>query len=518
MKNLPIGIQTFRDFSGQGYIYVDKTKQIHDLFARGGQYYFFFRPRRFGKSLLISTLAELFAGNKELFKGLWIYDKIQWTRHPIIRIDSSTFDYETPERLEASLLKFLGDTARSYGVTLTRDSSCKGGFVELIEKLSGQGKVVILVDDYDKPVTHYMEKNEIEKAVAVRDILKDFYSIIKSSDAHLCFALITGVSNCSQASAFSGLNNFTDITVSDDFSTLLGFTETELRHYFAPYLERLAGDRGISEEQLIEQINDYYNGYSWDGKSFVYNPFSILNMLQEGMLKNYWFSAGVPTFLTRLARKQQFELMVLENVPVRNYNLDIYDVEKIETLPLLFQNGFLTIKRTTTRDLVSTYHLSYPNREVRDSFLNHLLGEYTQNPLSSVGQTLELIKQAIDADDIERFIQEIQSLMNSIPYYLFIDAQDTYYYSILYLALRLSGAEILGGQYFYIDRLDAALETENKIYIMEFKMGSEQDALTQIKKRKYYEKYLGNGKDIVLMGIGLDSQNRNVGGYLVENL
>jgi hypothetical protein len=517
MKNLPLSIQTFRDFIELDYIYVDKTKLIHDLFARGGKYYFLSRPRRFGKSVLISTLAEIFSGNKELFKGLWIYDKIQWPQYPVIHMDFSTIDFTSPQKLKDSIKKFLDETAISHGLTLDKDNSDKESFVQLIKKLSAKGRVVILIDEYDKPLIQYVEAGEIKTAREIRKVLKNFYGILKGMDAYLRFVFLTGVSKFSKLSVFSDLNNLIDITLVGDYATLLGYTEEELRHYFFPYINRMTEKQGMSADGLIEAIRDWYNGYSWDGKNFVYNPFSILNLFNTGSFKNFWFSTGTPTFLIKLVRSNRREPIEFEDFPVLGYTFDSYDLESMDIAGLLFQAGYLTIKKTTINDMVETFHLSYPNREVRDSFLTHLFGEYAQQDLSSGTQILKRISKAIAADNPDLFIQEIKSLFASIPYNIFIGDREAYYHSLIYLILRLSGAAIRCEDPTNLGRIDAVLESEKKIYIMEFKMGNEQEALKQIKEKKYYEKYLGCGKEIVLLGVGFDPEKRNICAYLPGN-
>lgn len=517
-----MGIQTFRDFHELDYLYVDKTRQIHDLFARGGKYYFLSRPRRFGKSLLISTLVEIFSGNQELFKGLWIYDKIKWTRHPVIHIDFSKIDFASPGTLEESIKKFLDKTAKSYDLTLEKKRTYKESFVELIEKMAVKGKVVVLIDEYDKPIIEYVEANKIETAIEIRTVLKQFYSVIKGSDAFLRFVFITGVSKFSRVSIFSDLNNLVDITLMANYSTLLGYTEEELRHYFSSYIKPLAEKLAVSENHLTQAIQKWYNGYSWDGENFVYNPFSILNLFNSNSFENFWFSSGTPTFLVKLIKNRQSDVEEFEDFPVKSYTFDSYDIEHMELAALLFQTGYLTIKKIIAKGIfrTKTYHLSYPNQEVRQSFLTQLFREYTQKNLSSCTQFLERINEAVEADDIDRFVQEIKSLFASIPYHIFIGEREAYYHTVIYLVLKINGAEVRCEDPTNIGRLDAVLETANKIYIMEFKLGkgSEQEALEQIKQKKYYEKYRGKGKNIVLIGAAFDPEDRNIGNYLLENL
>jgi hypothetical protein len=484
----------------------------------GGRYYFLSRPRRFGKSLLISTLAEIFSGNKELFKGLWLYDKIPWTQYPVIHIDCSKITFKTPEMLEETLGHLFEEIAANHNIQLGHGLFFKEKFGKLLEKMSRKQKVVILIDEYDKPMAEYMEAGEIESAIEIRKVLKNFYSVIKGSDAYLRFVFITGVSKFSKVSVFSDLNNLRDITLSKQFATILGYTGEELVHYFDPYMNRLAQELDMSKKQLLKDIQQWYNGYSWDGENFVYNPFSILNLFTENSFENYWFSTGTPTFLIKRIKSQRGQPMEYESLPVKRYTFDSYDIETMDIAALLFQTGYLTIKQIILDDNEKIYRLSYPNKEVRDSFLNYLLGEYTQQKLSSTTQILERMKKKLVLDDIAGFVAEIKLLFASIPYHIFIGEREAYYHTVIYLVLSLSGAAVKVEDPTNIGRIDAVLETRNKIYIMEFKIGSEQEALAQIKAMKYYEKYLGKGKEIVLMGIGFDPGKRNLGNWLLESL
>ncbi len=518
MKNLPIGVQTFSKLINGDYLYIDKTRDIYNLFAEGGQYYFLSRPRRFGKSLLITTLAEIFSGNKELFKGLWIYDKIEWTQYPVIHLDLSKISFKTPEVLEKALETRIEKIAADFNIRLDHDLFFKEKFGQLLEKMSQKQKVVILIDEYDKPMIEYIEAEEIEKANQIRKVLKNFYGVIKASDASLRFVFITGVSKFSKVSVFSDLNNLRDITLSEQFAALLGYTEMELQHYFEPYLKEMIAETGNSRSQLLEKIRKWYNGYSWDGRNFVYNPFSILNLFTEKTFGNFWFSTGTPTFLIQLIKNQQADIMEFENLPVNSFTFDSYDIENMEIAALLFQTGYLTVKEIAIENEEKTYELSYPNHEVRNSFLTHLLGMYTQKKIGSHIRLVKDMGKAVEAGDLDRFIQKIKSLFASIPYHIFIGEREAYYHSIIYLVLSLSGVTVRPEEPTNIGRIDAVMETGNKIYIMEFKMGSELEALAQIKEMKYYEKYLNSGKQIVLMGIGFDAEKRNIGNYKLENL
>ncbi|MCP5051488.1 MAG: ATP-binding protein [bacterium] len=518
MKNLPVGIQTFSKLIEGDYLYIDKTRDIYNLFAKGGQYYFLSRPRRFGKSLLISTMAELFSGNKELFKGLWIYDKIQWIKYPVIHIDLTKVNSDTPERLQKSLGRLMDDIAESHGISLDPNRYYDEKFAQLISKLSKKGTVVILIDEYDKPIIRYVETDEIETAKQIRDVLKSFYGVIKASDEFLHFVFITGVSKFSKVSVFSDLNNLTDITLREKFSTIAGYTEAEMKHYFPPYIEKMAEKRGMPQEYLTQTIRKWYNGYSWDGTNFVYNPFSILNLFNDDGFGNFWFSTGTPTFLIQLIKSQKMDIMAFESLIMDEFAFDNNDIDTMEISALLFQTGYLTIKKVILKNVKKKYELSYPNYEVRNAFLTYLLGEFTQKKPAFNTQLIERIGNAVEADNMEGFVQELKTLFAAIPYNIFIGEREAYYHTVIYLVLRLNGIDARPEDPTNTGRIDAVVETGKNIYIMEFKMGSEQDALNQIKDMKYYEKYQGKGKEIVLMGIGFDPEKRNIGNYIFESL
>lgn len=375
MKNLPLGIQTFRDIIIQDYLYVDKTKVIYNLFFAGGKYYFISRPRRFGKSLFISTLKEIFSGNKELFKGLWIYDKIDWAAQPVIHIDFSSLDHENAQVLKKSLVETVDVIGAEYGVQLTA-SSYKNRFGELIRELSKNGKVVVLIDEYDKPIIDHLDNLKIAKEN--RKILRTFYETLKGADQYLKFVFITGVSKFSRVSVFSGLNNLRDITLSGEFSTLLGWTEEDLVGYFSEAIKDLAKEKKVTYDFLLQNIKRWYNGYSWNGIDFVYNPHSILNFFKERQFDNYWFTSATPTFLIEQIRNHQTPIESFDHYETDSSIFESYDLERMNVVSLLFQTGYLTIKRIEETSLTSrAYYLSYPNTEVKESFLKHLLAEFS---------------------------------------------------------------------------------------------------------------------------------------------
>ncbi|HLP45623.1 MAG TPA: AAA family ATPase, partial [Candidatus Kapabacteria bacterium] len=343
MKNLPSGIYTFSKLIERNHLYVDKTKDIYNLISSGGGYYFLSRPRRFGKSLLISTLKEIFSGNKELFKGLWIYDKIQWQSFPVIHIDFLGLKYESQNELTDTLEYLIGQNAAIHGVEL-KEKGYDKRFKELIIEISKKNKAVILVDEYDKPIIDFIETGQKKIALANQKILKKFYSVLKSADQYTRFVFITGVSKFSRMSIFSDLNNLNDITIDDSFSTLLGITRDELLTYFSDRIERLRETMGMSEKDFLDHVKHWYNGYSWDGSHFLYNPYSIINFFSKNRFGNYWFATGTPTFLIDHIKNWKQDITVLERHEVDEFFFESYEIENLEVAAMLFQTGYLTIK------------------------------------------------------------------------------------------------------------------------------------------------------------------------------
>jgi hypothetical protein len=507
MKKLPIGIQTFFEIIKEDYLYVDKTRHIVDL-IQGGKYLFLSRPRRFGKSLLISTLYEIFSGNKELFYGLDIYDKIQWQSHPVIVIDFSAISCGNDEIFKTSLLSFLDDMAAFYEVVLSK-IFVKEKFAELIRKIhdkTGQ-KVVILVDEYDKPIVNSID--DIDKATKNREILRDFFGVLKSLDAFLHFVFLTGVSKFARVSIFSDLNNLRDITFSPQFATLLGYTQQELESHFAKEIENLSVELGIEKAQLLAKIKIWYNGYSWNAKDRMYNPYSILNLFTEQQFDNYWFASGTPTFLIQLIKKNAYEATIFENKKVSKLAFDSYDFDNLNLFALLFQTGYLTITHIDKKGITPQYLLNYPNLEVKEAFITHLFANFTQNGLEAIQPAAEDLRTFLQNDDLDGFMNLIKALLAKIPYPLHIE-QEAYYHSLFYMIAVLMGVEIDLEVLTDKGRIDGVLMLEDKIYLMEFKYGkagTQMDTLTtkaikQIEDKNYGERFLNDSRPLFKLGIG----------------
>ncbi len=515
MKNLPIGINTFSDFARQNYLYVDKTRDIYHFFAQAGRYYFLSRPRRFGKSLLISTLKEIFSGNKELFKGLWIYDKIQWEVFPVIHIDFLGLKYETQTELMDTLEYLIRQNAAKHDIEL-KEKGYDKRFKELIMKTAQKNKAVILVDEYDKPIIDFIETEEKEIALANRKVLKKFYSVLKSADEYIRFVFITGVSKFSRVSIFSDLNNLNDITIDDNFSTLLGLTHDELLKYFDDRIRLLSEKMKMSKSDFLGHVKHWYNGYSWDGCHFLYNPHSILNFFSKNRFGNYWFASATPTFLINHMKNQEKDITTLEREEVDESIFESFDIENLGVISMLFQTGYLTIKDIIPVGIKSQYVLSYPNEEVRDSFLKHFLANYTREEPGIVGSKILDLVEAAKKNDLDNFFTIIRSLFAAIPSHLVIKDREAYYHSIIYMILKLLGVNIKVENHTNKGRIDAVIETESHIYIMEFKMGTPDEALSQIEERKYHEKYLSSDKSLQLIGVGFNEEEKNISDYKIK--
>lgn len=508
MKKLPIGVYTFDKMSGEDYLYVDKTRQIFELMTQGGGYYFLSRPRRFGKSLLVSTLKEIFLGHKELFRGLYIYDKIDWKPHPVIHLDLLKVDKAAPTDLQDSLLSMLHRLNEEHQLQI-EPIGVKMYFANIIEKLAKKyaAKVVVLVDEYDKPIIDHIENIHIARAN--RDILKNFYGALKGSDAYLEFALLTGVSKFSQVSIFSDLNNLDDITLAPQYATLLGYTQQEVEQYFADYLNAYCQEKGRPREAALAEIQAWYDGYSWNGKDRVYNPVSMLNFFSKKQFKNYWFATGTPTFLINLIKHKQIEITEFEQTRVADILFDSYDFDRMDVITLLFQSGYLTISEMYEDSYGVEYLLDYPNKEVKEAFLTYLFEGFTTSHLGEVQIVARQLRQCLQQQDLERFIEIMQSLFAKIPYTLHIQ-EEAYYHSLFYIVAVLLGVEIDVEVLTDKGRIDGVIELKKTIYVIEFKYGKAgsdlntltEKALAQIRKKHYTQRYADDPRPCLLLGIG----------------
>lgn len=512
-KLLALGRQEFSEVIENGCIYVDKTEIIHSLLTTG-KYYFLSRPRRFGKSLLCNTLKELFLGKKELFKGLWIYDKWNWEqKFPVIKISFSNIDHNKLG-LEKAIEIELNRIAKNYGLQLNSQSNAML-FKELIESLSDKEKVAIIIDEYDKPIIDYM--TDIEKAKTNREILKNFYSVIKDSDKYLKFFFITGVSKFSKVSIFSDLNNPEDITIIDDYATIVGWTIEEIQLYFRDYLAEVETKFRNIFPDIISEIKNHYNGYSWDGKTKVCNPVSIMNFLKAKRFDNFWFATGTPTFLTDIIKEKRYTPFRLQDeFQTSSEILDKYDFRNLQLTSLLFQTGYLTIKKIDIR--TGRIKLDYPNNEVEESFSKHILAELTSGYLDRTQSLLYKISDSFCENNLDTFITSVNVLFKNIPYQI-IEDKESYFHSLFYLLMKLIGFQIESEILTIDGRIDAVVKTDNHIFVIEFKVNqTAKNAIQQIRNKNYPEKYANDKLPIVLIGINFDTTNRKIDDWLVEKL
>ncbi len=504
---LPLSKSTFSIYVEDNCLYVDKTRYIQPLVEAGGAY-FLSRPRRFGKSLMVSILKEIFLGNQELFKGYWIYDRIDWKKYPVIHLDFLKIDFRALG-IEKAIDNELERIAQNYGIPCSGDSISEK-FNFLIDKLSQDRRTVILIDEYDKPVTDYLE--DINTAVYNRDILRNFYSVLKGQEGKIKFLFMTGISRFTRLSIFSDLNHLTDITFHKDYSELLGYTGEEIEIYFADYIRewlRLHKESGSTKAGLMEKLKDYYNGYSWNGKDFVYNPYSINNFFYNMEFKNYWFASGTTTSLVKLVKEKNIAVENWEYLEVQEQFFDKFDITDININLMLFQAGYLTVKKR----MDDTYVLSYPNREVGHALLNNLLEVYSGHSQEDTKKLIKEIKESLEEKQMDSFIDRMKAFIASIPYNLVEAGAERFYHLVFYLVLKLLIGKVYPEKYTNLGRIDAVVETGSFIYVMEFKMGSAAEALKQILEKKYYERYLAQPKKIILLGIGFSVKDRNISGF-----
>ncbi|MBA3751797.1 AAA family ATPase [Candidatus Dependentiae bacterium] len=516
MKELPIGISTFPEIIQKGYLYVDKTAIIYSIVSRK-KYYFLNRPRRFGKSLLVSTIEAIFTANRELFAGLAIdslpYD---WQKHPVISISFSGIPYTTPELLEDGIKRYLKDIAAEHQIVLQKGTAGEM-LKELVKTLAISTTVVLLVDEYDYPILQHIHDKETAKAI--RGILKSFYGFIKDLDKYLRFVFFTGVSKFSNTSLFSGLNNLEDIGLDIESNTLLGYTSAEVAHYFHEHVVHMAHKIGCSKERLLEDIKTWYDGYQFALERHatkVYNPFSVMLCLTKGRFSNYWFQTGTPSFLMTLLEEKSYPIEEFEHMEVTENNLGAFDIDAIPLGVVLFQAGYLTIQGYNQE--TGNYVLTYPNKETIDSLIENVFASMTSKPEAYLNSIVSALRRAFKECDFKQIQTILTQLYAHVPYTIHI-GEEKYYQTIFYLAFKLTGAVIAVEQPTHDGRIDVVLETLGAYFIIEMKINAPAiKALEQIKYKKYYQPYESKGKKIILVGIAFDTTRKNISELEYEEL
>ncbi len=511
---------TFENFITGNYLYVDKTRYIHNLVAsESNGCYFLSRPRRFGKSLLLSTLKAIFEGKKELFEGLYIANSdYAWKTHPVIHLSFGNYNVvknavdELPEYL-MSQLRFV---AMDYGITLQgiTPGNC---FTELIKILSMQGQVVILIDEYDKPILNNILSPNIRE---IFQILKGFYSTIKDCNEQERFVFITGVSKFAHISIFSDLNNLTDISMDEDYSAILGYTQEELEANFSDYLRPLAEKRNFSYEAFLKKIKRWYDGFRFHPETeTVYNPVSVARFINgKGSFSNHWISTGTPSFLFELAKKKRFNFADIKSNGISDMEMKVGDIDSVQLMALLFQTGYLTIDCVKSFGGVDYYFLRFPNFEVQSAFSTQLLSSYLQvDNFYNANFALNMFK-AMCEGKTEEMRRLLTAFMAGIPYPA-AKLPEYVFQGMFFSIFKLIGADIRVEDYTCRGRIDAVLSTPGYIYIFELKLDcAAERALEQIHGRGYYEKFQSEGKNILLIGTTFSSEDGHVIDWQAETL
>lgn len=512
-KIYPIGIQNFESLRRDGYLYVDKTALIYQM-VKTGRYYFLSRPRRFGKSLLISTLEAYFQGKKELFVGLAM-EKLEkdWIERPVLHLDLNNEKYDTPESLNNILEKSIAKWEALYGANPSeRSLSLRfAGIIERACKQTGQ-RVAILIDEYDKPMLQAIGNEALQ--TEFRNTLKPFYGALKTMDGYIKFAILTGVTKFGKVSVFSDLNNLKDITMRRDYVALCGLTEQEINENFKDDLQELASVQGMSYEQTCRELKERYDGYHFvENSEGIYNPFSLLNTFDSMAFGSYWFETGTPTYLVELLKRSNYDLGCMAHVETDADALNsIYGDE--EPIPVIFQSGYLTIKGYDKE--FGLYRLGFPNKEVEEGFMKFLVPFYTR--FSKVEAPFEIQKfvKELRSGDIDAFFKRLRSFFADTPYEL-VSEQELHYQNVLYIIYKLLGFYVKAERHTSDGRIDLVLQTDKFIYIMEFKLdGTAEEALKQINEKRYALPFEMDSRRLFKIGVNFSNQTRNIEKWIVE--
>lgn len=509
MKKITSSVYTFEDIIKDEFLYIDKTEFIWSLISQGKAMYFLSRPRRFGKSLTVSTLKAVFQGKKELFKGLAIYDKpYDWKPYPVIHLDMNGLDFSSVEELESSLCDLVTEAAASHELTL-ESANAASMFRVLINRLAEQEQVVILVDEYDKPILNNLGKPHAQK---ILDKLKVFYSVIKAFESKERFVFVTGVSKFCHVSLFSDLNNLTDITMNRDYATMFGYTQEEFETYFADRIDAACKLQNMPRGKLLPEIKQWYDGFRFEEESeTVYNPVSLAQFFTNSCkFNNYWFSTGTPSFLVELTKKTDFNFEKTLSEPVMGLAFNAFEIDKIDPLALLLQTGYLTIKSSFV-DLGETlYYLDFPNREVKSAFETYLISDYASIPQETVGANVFKMVKAIKARDINLFMELLKTFFAAVQYDIATDTEGRFQL-LFYSVFLLIGVRVEAESRTNNGRIDAVIRDGNHVYIFEFKINKTAEiALDQIRDKEYFRKYQHSSRKIVLVGANFDTVSRQI--------
>ena len=514
-KIYPIGIQNFEKLRKDGYFYVDKTELMYQM-VKTGSYYFLSRPRRFGKSLLISTLEAYFRGKKELFEGLAV-EKLEkdWVKYPILHIDLNTEKYDTPESLENKLNDTLASWEETYGTRPSEVSLAMRfeGIIDRACKQEGQ-RVVILVDEYDKPMLQSIGNEELQKSF--RDTLKAFYGALKSKDGCIKFGMLTGVTKFGKVSVFSDLNNLEDISMRKRYVEICGISNQELHDNLEAELHEFAQAKGCTYNEICEKLRKHYDGYHFTHNTIgMYNPFSLLHAFKNMEFDNYWFETGTPTYLVELLQKHHYDLHRMAHEETDADVLNSIDSTSTNPIPVIYQSGYLTIKGYDEE--FGTYRLGFPNSEVEEGFIKYLLPFYANtNAVESAFEIQKFVRE-VRAGDYESFFRRLRSFFSDTPYELIRDLE-LHYQNVLFIVFKLVGFYVKAEYRTSEGRIDLVLQTDKFIYVMEFKLdGTAEEALRQINEKHYAQPFEADERKLFKIGVNFSADTRNIEKWLVES-
>ncbi|SEN06204.1 PD-(D/E)XK nuclease superfamily protein [bacterium A37T11] len=502
LKNLPVGLDSFEDFPLLNSIYVDKTEYIFQMLKAGGKSFFLSRPRRFGKSLLLSTIKAVFEGKKNLFKGLYIEDKIDWETYPVIKLDM-TLDAGSVEKFEEDLKALLLGLAANFGFEIPYHTppAILREVIRLLVVSTGK-KVVVLVDEYDKPILDAID--DPKRAEDIRTVLQTFYGVLKASSSMLKFLIVSGITKVSQTSIFSGFNNLNDISLDASYAGICGYSQAELEYFFSGHIENLARNKTKSKAAVLADIKHWYNGYSWDGNAFVYNPYSVLLLFEKGLFNPFWYNTGTPTFLLKLLNTgNNLNTVLKDAISVPNTFIEGQTIDKLNSIGLLFQSGYLTIKSFDEEE--SSYELQIPNEEVRKAISELILMDIYRDNVSNLHELSKNIRVAFSEGNTTAAVESLDILLANTTHNTHdSNKNESHYQALFQLAMILSNINHIGESTHGNGRTDAVLLFDKHIYVVEIKFTSEKEGLEaalasgmkQINEKLYYKPYLNQGKTV----------------------
>ena len=515
LKKCPIGIQTFEEIINKGYLYIDKTEYVYRMVHGASKYCFLSRPRRFGKSLLTSTLHSYFAGKKDLFRGLAIEKlETEWTEYPVLHFDMSLAKHVDKDTLESMLSFQLSGYEQIYGKP-EEAVKLNDRMTSLIMRANEQTgrQVVVLIDEYDAPLLDVM--HEETDLPVLRNVMRNFYSPLKACDPYLRFVFLTGITKFSQLSIFSELNNILNISMLKPYAAICGITQEEMQEQMTAYIERLAVSQEMSKEETLQKLKEKYDGYhfTWPSPD-IYNPFSLLNTFANRRFGSYWFETGTPTYLVELLKLHHYPIEELEHIVTSQPVLDSIDTASTDPIPVIYQSGYLTIKGYNK--MFENYTLGFPNREVEQGFFKFLLPNYASVSVSKSPYQIQCFVEEVMAGKVDDFFERLKTMFADIPYELARD-REVHYQNILYIIFKLMGFYVQVEYHTSRGRIDLVLQTQDYVYIMEFKLnGSADEALAQIREKGYAAPFAKDSRTVYKIGVNFSDELRNIQEVKVE--